>query len=205
MKLRGLLGCWMVCLSLSLFSATQERSQIGGDVKPTSDETVAATVTRSPDASGVKIFARNAATEDGPSPALGVSPTLLEPMLAAHPAMKQGPQSEHPLPSQSQIRIWKGLAIAEHSAAFFDAWSTRAALASGNGYERDPLMKPFANSAAIYPMLQIAPFGVDYLSHRFMRSNHVLLRRIWWLPQAVSLGSSMWCGARNVHVADLKR
>lgn len=127
-----------------------------------------------------------------------------EPMLTPQPVAKQVSRSLD-RPSRGQIFLWRGLAVADHSAALFDSWSTRASLSSGNGYERDPLMRPFANSAAIYPMLQIAPFGADYLSHRFMRSNHVFLRRVWWVPQAASIGSSMWCGARNLHVAELKR
>jgi hypothetical protein len=126
-------------------------------------------------------------------------------MLTPQSVAKQVSKSPLDRPSRGQIFMWRGLAVADHSAALFDAWSTRASLSSGNGYERDPLMRPFANSAAIYPMLQIAPFGADYLSHRFMRSNHAFLRRAWWVPQVASIGSSMWCGARNLHVADLKR
>ncbi len=94
-------------------------------------------------------------------------------------------------PNRIQVLAWRGLVVGEHSAAAFDGWSTRAALSSGNGYERNPLMRPFANSNAIYPMLQIAPFGFDYLGHRFLRSNHVFLRRAWWVPQADSMKASL--------------
>jgi hypothetical protein len=108
-------------------------------------------------------------------------------------------------PSLRQVHAWEALLVAQHSAAIFDAWSTRQAITSGNGYERNPLMKPFANSAAIYPMLQIAPSGVDFFSRRFMNSNHVLLRRTWWVPQTVSIAASLWCGTQNLHVANLRR
>jgi len=108
-------------------------------------------------------------------------------------------------PSAREVRIWKGLMVAQHSAAAFDAWSTRRSIESGNGYERNVLMRPFANSAAIYPMLQIAPFGLDFLSHRMMRSQNRFFRKTWWLPQLASTGASLVCGARNLRVADLKR
>ena len=108
-------------------------------------------------------------------------------------------------PSAREIRIWKGLMVAQHSAAAFDAWSTRRSLESGNGYERNVLMKPFANSAAIYPMLQVAPLGFDFLSHRMMRSQNRFFRKTWWLPQLASTGASLVCGARNLRVANLKR
>jgi len=108
-------------------------------------------------------------------------------------------------PSLGEVRIWKGLIIAQHSAAAFDAWSTRRSIESGNGYERNVLMRPFANSAAIYPILQIAPFGFDFVSHRMMRSQSRIFRKTWWLPQAASTAASLWCGSRNLRVASLKR
>ena len=107
--------------------------------------------------------------------------------------------------SRTAVRTWQALAVAQHSAAVFDAWSTRQALMSGNGYERDPLMKPFANSAVIYPATQAAPLLFDFLGYRMMRSQNRYLRRTWWLPQAASLVGSVWCGSRNLRVANLKR
>lgn len=133
------------------------------------------------------------------APESAVLPVAPQPLMVV--AMKQQRVS----PSRKQVLAWRGLTFGEHSAAAFDAWSTRESLISGNGYERNPLMKPFANSSAIYPALQIAPFGFDYLGHRFMRSDSGLLRRAWWLPQAASITASLWCGARNIHVANLKR
>lgn len=103
----------------------------------------------------------------------------------------------------SEVLAWRTLAIAQHSAAVFDAWSTRKALMSGNGYERDPLMKPFANSATVYPATQAAPFLFDFLAYRMMRSRNRYLRGTWWLPQAASLIGSVWCGSRNLRVASL--
>ena len=132
-------------------------------------------------------------------PSSGVLPLTPQPILKPTVTRSEGS------PSARELRLWKGLLIAEHSAAVFDAWTTRESLQSGNGYERNPLLKPFANSAAIYPVLQVAPVGFDFLSRRMMRSQNRLLRKTWWLPQLVSTGASLWCGARNLRVADLKR
>ena len=99
---------------------------------------------------------------------------------------------------------WFALTVAQHGSAAFDAWSTRQSLGSGNGYERDPLLKPFANSAAVYPALQVLPFGLDYLSSRMMRSQNTMVRRFWWLPQTVSTVGFVWNGARNLHVANMR-
>ncbi len=133
------------------------------------------------------------------------STTLLpagpEPVVATPPVIVRSEKSER---SVAGIRTWQALLVAEHSAAVFDAWSTRRALTSGNGYERNPLMKPFANSATIYPATQAAPFLFDFLGYRMMRSQNRFLRRTWWLPQAASFAGSLWCGSRNLHVANLK-
>jgi hypothetical protein len=105
------------------------------------------------------------------------------------------------IPTQTEKRLWLGLTFAQHGAATFDAWSTRRAIASGRGYERDPLTKPFANSGAIYASSQVGPLGLDLLSRRLMRSNNAVLRRLWWLPQTSATAASIWCGVRNLHIA----
>ena len=136
------------------------------------------------------------------SAALAAPESAMLPM-ASLPITKPATRSEVS-PSARQRQIWRGLVFAQHSAAIFDAWSTRESLQSGNGYERNPLMRPFANSAAIYPMLQIAPVGLDFLSHRMMRSQNRFFRKTWWLPQAASVTASIWCGSRNIRVANLR-
>lgn len=114
-------------------------------------------------------------------------------------------RSTSPERSRAAVRAWQALLVAQHSAAAFDAWTTRKALTSGNGYERDPVMKPFANSATIYPATQVAPLLFDFLGYRMMTSHNRYLRHTWWVPQAVSFAGSVWCGSRNLRVANLKR
>lgn len=192
MKRQRSVVCWLFCFGLSLFAEAQEAPRTGGKIQAI-------------DSRPTTVLAMNSMPRDASGSELAALPTAPEPMLTPQPVIKPTSNPEIKGPTRGEVRLWKGLAVAEHSAAIFDGWSTRESLTSGNGYETDPLMKPFANSAAIYPMLQIGPFGADYLSHRFMRSNHAFLRRMWWVPQVASISSSMWYGARNVQVADLKR
>lgn len=157
--------------------------------------------------SGHVVLARASTSGPGAGTGIGTSPNVMaegaNPVLAVAPReLKSIDRSQ---PSQREVRIWRGLLVAEHSAAIFDAWTTRDSLGSGNGYERNPLVKPFASSAAIYPALQVAPVGLDFLSHRMMRSRSSLLRKTWWLPQAASITASLWCGSRNIQVANLHR
>jgi len=93
-------------------------------------------------------------------------------------------------------RLWLALSTAEHSAATYDAWSTRRALAAGR-VEADPLMRPFAGSAALYPAIQLVPFGLDYLAHRLQRSSG-WGHRIWWVPQSAATVTFLFSGSYNI-------
>lgn len=93
-------------------------------------------------------------------------------------------------------RLWLALSAAEHSAATYDAWSTRRALATGR-IEADPLMRPFAGSASLYPAMQLVPFGLDYLAHRLERSSG-WAHRVWWLPQSAATVTFLFSGSYNV-------
>ena len=93
-------------------------------------------------------------------------------------------------------RSWIFLSALEHSSAGFDAWSTRRALSSGR-VEADPLMRPFAGSAAIYGAIQVIPIGLDYVARRFQRSSG-WTHRIWWAPQAIASATFLFSGSYNV-------
>jgi hypothetical protein len=117
------------------------------------------------------------------------------------PEIKQpqnNPIQEAEVPSR---RTWLALALAEHAAASFDAYSTRLAVSRG-AVEDDPLMRPFAHSDAIYAAAQAGPLLFDYIARKMQRSDNLTLRRFWWLPQSVSTGVSLFAGVHNIHVAN---
>ncbi|HKW88512.1 MAG TPA: hypothetical protein VJN21_07130 [Candidatus Acidoferrales bacterium] len=84
---------------------------------------------------------------------------------------------------------------AEHSAAGFDAWSTRNAVSQGRA-EADPLMRPFSHSGAIYGAIQVVPLGLDYAARRMQRSSG-WTRHVWWLPQSLATASYLFSGTYN--------
>ena len=96
-------------------------------------------------------------------------------------------------------REWLALMILEHSAAAFDAYSTRGAISRG-AKEEDPMMRPFAHSPAIYAAIQVGPALLDVLARRMQRSQYNFVRRTWWVPQSVSTGSSIFSGVHNLSV-----
>ena len=98
-------------------------------------------------------------------------------------------------------RDWLILSIVQHSAATFDAYSTRQAVSAGAS-EADPLMRPFAQSPAIYVAIQGGPLILDYVARRMQRSPNNFLRHTWWLPQSASTGLFLFSGVHNLHVAN---
>jgi hypothetical protein len=100
-------------------------------------------------------------------------------------------------PSRKQ---WILLAAVEHGAAGFDAYSTRQAVGHG-AVEEDPLMRPFAGSPAIYAATQVGPLVFDLLARHMQRSEYPLVRRLWWMPQTLSAGVSIFSGVHNLNVA----
>jgi hypothetical protein len=96
-----------------------------------------------------------------------------------------------------QRKIWYGLMAGGHGAAAFDAWTTRRAVTGGYGSEGDPLLRPFANSNAIYAATQVSPAIMDYLGHRMLTSNQAWMRRLWWVPQAAGASISLSAAIHN--------
>lgn len=130
----------------------------------------------------------------------------LRPVGATPPAIILSPKPKHLiLTSQLDSRatrnwqIWYSLIVIQHGAAAFDGWTTREAIGRG-AVELNPMMKPFAHSAAIYPALQLWPTGMDYIGMRMMRSNRPVYRKLWWVPQAASATASIVFGIRNMGV-----
>ncbi len=113
------------------------------------------------------------------------------------------PEPARPMPFYAAKRketpkVWYALVAASHGAATFDAWTTRRVISSGRGQELNPLLRPFANSNALYGAIQVAPSLLDFLGRRMMRSEKPWVRRMWWLPQVVGTASSFWSGAHNL-------
>jgi hypothetical protein len=110
------------------------------------------------------------------------------------------PAAQRSYDNRTQKRIWYGLAAAGHAGAAFDAWSTRRALSGNYGTESDPLMRPFAHSGAVYAATQVTPLLMDMIGKRAMVSEHMWVRRLWWVPQSVGATLSFTTAAHNVGV-----
>ncbi len=97
-------------------------------------------------------------------------------------------------------QMWIGLGIAEHSAATFDAWTTRRAITTVGAQELNPLLKPFAGNASLFAAIQVGPVVMDYVGKKMTYSRHNWVRRMWWVPQSASFATSLFCSAHNLGV-----
>jgi hypothetical protein len=125
-------------------------------------------------------------------------PVAAQPRAFAFEPVK--PAAQRSYDNRTQKRIWYGLAAAGHAGAAFDAWSTRRALSGNYGTESDPLMRPFAHSGAVYAATQVTPLLMDMIGKRAMVSEHMWVRRLWWVPQSVGATLSFSTAVHNVGV-----
>ena len=123
-----------------------------------------------------------------------------EPAASPFPARPLRPAAIPVEETSRQRKSWYGLAALGHAGAAFDAWSTRRAISSGAGQEANPFLRPFANSNALYAATQASPAIMDFLGKKLMVSEHPVLRKIWWLPQAAGASFSFVAAAHNVSI-----
>jgi hypothetical protein len=97
-------------------------------------------------------------------------------------------------------RAWLALSFVQHSAATFDAYSTRQAIGRG-AMESDPIMRPFAHSGALYGAIQVGPVLLDLVARRMQRSENNFFRRMWWMPQSVATAGFLFSGVHNLGVS----
>jgi len=107
------------------------------------------------------------------------------------------PVMERPVPTPRQQKLWYTFMAVSHSAAAFDAYSTRRAISGNYGTEGNPLLRPFSHSNAIYAATQVSPAVMDYVGRRMMTSSHPTLRRFWWVPQVAGASFSFSAGMHN--------
>ncbi len=115
---------------------------------------------------------------------------------------KAATRKPEPLPAVEDVpsrRKWILLSLAQHSAAAFDAYTTRKAISRG-AVEGDPVMRPFAGSPGLYAAIQICPVALDFAARRMQRAHNGFLRRMWWLPQTTSTAMFLFSGAHNLGV-----
>lgn len=146
----------------------------------------------------------DAEATSGSSSSSGAAPTAaVEPVVPGSPApvIKPGKLAfADGYETAKQKKQWLALTIASSGAAVFDAWSTRRAISGGYGHESNPFLRPFSHSNAMYAATQMSPLVMDFVGRKMMTSRHLMLRRLWWLPQSAGMTFSVMAGINNVTI-----
>ena len=152
------------------------------------------------DAGATYMPGRSALEEVSPSFASPATPVtvIVVPVPALTETSGLEPAAERARAERRRNREWLALAIAQHSAATFDAWSTRRAVSSGGGVEANPLLRPFAGNGSLYAAIQVGPLVLDYVGRRMMHSAHPWMRHTWWAPEAAGTVLSFVSGVHNL-------
>jgi hypothetical protein len=95
-------------------------------------------------------------------------------------------------------KAWKILSYVGMSLALADSTQTMAArdYARNHGFgfvEHDPFARPFTNlPAPVYVGLSgLTAGGFSWVGQKMQRSNHRIVRKLWWTPQAVEIGANV--------------
>jgi hypothetical protein len=80
-------------------------------------------------------------------------------------------------------------------SAEFDATTTYRAMNSGGVYETNPMVRPFAHNATIFPVLGASAMGVNYLASWMGKNDH---KKIGTALQIICIGAHVAAGASNL-------
>jgi len=109
---------------------------------------------------------------------------LLAAVLAGAPA-SAGPPRGRALDKN----FWL-LTAATASVAVLDVELTQHYLHTAPWHrELNPIFGPRPSRARMYATVAAENLGVAYLSYRLKKSQHRRLRRLWWLPQTISISA----------------
>jgi hypothetical protein len=86
------------------------------------------------------------------------------------------------------------LAEINGGAATWDDFASRRVLDRG-GYERNPLMRPFVHNSGTLAAQTVGEVWLSaFVADRMRRSHLAVLRKTWWLPQALSISAKIYGG-----------
>lgn len=103
---------------------------------------------------------------------------------------------------------WLALSTASELAALSDTLSTiHFRKITGGKTENDPLARPFVSlpTGGYIAVTAVLSGGLGTLSHRMENSHNHVVRKLWWLPQAVQIGVNMESAIDNERKLSLYR
>lgn len=142
-----------------------------------------------------KVLASDDAPRDNASPTSKIPSETILPGSSALPD-KPAPRGNfltRPF-YDKKVRL---LAEINAGAAVMDDVSSRMVIDRG-GYERNPFIRPFVHNSGTMVVESAAEVWLmAFLGDRMKHSSHPLLRKTWWLPQALNFSAKFSGGIYN--------
>jgi hypothetical protein len=81
--------------------------------------------------------------------------------------------------------------------AIWDDLATRMVINRG-GYERNPLLRPFVHNSGTLAAETVAEVWLTaFVADRMKHSSRAILRKTWWLPQALNISAKLYGGINS--------
>lgn len=111
----------------------------------------------------------------------------------AKPPGTDGTKKEHTVVSMLKDRPLMMLMATDLTAKTLDYTQTQRDFTQGGFYEQNPVLRPMlGHPAAMYAYGAAYAFGAAWVGHKMRTSHLTAVRKLWWLPQTVSIGQNAW-------------
>jgi hypothetical protein len=111
----------------------------------------------------------------------------------AKPAKKELPKRDNAIVSVLKDRPVMALAALDLTAKALDYRQTEQDFKLGGFEEHNPVLRPMLGHPAAMAAYGVAyAMGSAFLAHRMRTSRFGLVRKLWWLPQTISIEQNVY-------------
>ena len=111
----------------------------------------------------------------------------------AKPAKPEFARKQNAIVAMLKDRPVMGLMAADLAAKTLDYRQTQRDFMLGGFHEQNPVLRPIlGHPAAMYAYGAAYAIGAAWLGHRMRTSRFGLARKLWWLPQTVSIEQNVF-------------
>jgi hypothetical protein len=111
----------------------------------------------------------------------------------AKPLKAERTKKEHAIVSMLKDRPVMALMAADLTLKTMDYRQTQHDFTLGGFHETNPVLRPMlGHPAAIYAYGAAYAFGAAWVGHKMRTSRFTVVRKLWWLPQTISIEQNLW-------------
>jgi hypothetical protein len=109
------------------------------------------------------------------------------------PAKAEGIKKQPAIVAMLKDRPVMMLMAADLTAKTMDYHQTQSDFTMGGFREQNPVLRPMlGHPAAMYAYGAAYAFGAAWVGHKMRISHFTVVRKLWWLPQTLSIEQNVW-------------